>query len=146
MVTQETKSISFILNDTYQIHFNDSIVPFTGIEDLSVKLYYAPFMIYAFEGGENPSYIYMNLAAQRFFEIEEHEVKSSKVLSSIDPLLQSNVMGFYNEIKNRKRFVNYSSSRITKSGKRVRFENAYQWVLEDDNGNYIGQACLEPLF
>lgn len=144
--TSEIAEQMLLLNKRFEESFNDTLVPFLDAQDLAIKLHHAPYPLFAYDGNDNPKYTYMNLAAQRLFKVEQHEVKHLHVTETTEELLRKNLLNFIQEVKSKKRYLSYSGLRITKNGERFRLENAYLWVIYDDHKQYIGQGCMVPLF
>lgn len=126
--------------------FIDSMVPYTDAFDLAMKLYYAPFALFSIDHQDNPHYNFMNLRAQRLFEMPWDAIPQMALIHSVAIQDIESVLNFTNLVRIKGKYVNYTAPRLSSQGHAFRLENAYVWAVQDADGSYRGQAYMEPLF
>ncbi|WP_420137790.1 MEKHLA domain-containing protein [Sphingomonas sp.] len=115
--------------------------PLAGSRDSDWLYHEAPFPVLAHNTAPDPVFIYANRAAQSLFGYEWEEFIGLPSRLSAAPVHRAERARLFEEV-GRKGFSSaYSGTRVTKSGKPFRIEQAVIWQLRDAHGHVHGEAA-----
>jgi hypothetical protein len=109
--------------------------------EIGRALYEAPMVVLAHDTAADPTFFYGNLAAQRLFEMDWHELVQLPSRFSAEPVAREERQRLLDLVTRQGYIDNYSGVRIAKSGKRFLIEQATVWNLLGPEGNVVGQAA-----
>lgn len=131
---------SMLIAHSYEQHFIEFPIQYSDPIDLSIKLYHAPFVVFAGDIQEYPFYFYMNLRAQQMF----HQGWDSLLFTPmIQHVADQDKLFFIQKTKQillLKKQAGVSMNFINSSDQRIACENIYMWSMG------IGTAWMVPLF
>jgi hypothetical protein len=117
------------------------VVPGETPEQLSRRLYTAPFVVLAHDSSADPLFTYANLAAQQLFEMRWDEIVGLPSRLSAEAPVREERERLLERVAARGFIDDYSGVRIAKSGRRFRILHATVWNLNDSSGRRVGQAA-----
>lgn len=112
-----------------------------SLAEAALALYEAPFAVLAHDTGTEPRFIYANLTAQRLFEMSWEEIVGMPSCHSAEPVQRESRQRLLDAVARDGYIDDYEGTRIAKSGKRFRIQEATVWNLTDDEGRLHGQAA-----
>jgi hypothetical protein len=104
----------------------------------------ASFVVLAHSGGNDPKFVYANVAAQKQFGYTWSEFTNLPSRLSAGPEAIADRELVLDAVTRAGFIRNYRGVRVKKSGKEFWIENATIWQLRDIHGNDHGQAATIP--
>ena len=101
----------------------------------------APFCVMAHDAGEDPRFVYANVAAQRCFEYDWAEMTALRSRLSAEHPDRDERDRLLAAVRARGFATGYRGLRVAKSGRRFWIEDVTVWNLVDRGGTYRGQAA-----
>lgn len=110
-------------------------------EDVIAAMWTAPRVILAHGTEPDPLFFYGNKMALQLFELSDEELLRMPSRLSAETLEQDSRSRSLERVARDGYIADYSSVRISATGKRFRIEQAVVWNLLDDEGRIHGQAA-----
>lgn len=101
----------------------------------------APFGVLAHDGGEDPRFVYANVAAQTAFEYSWEQVVGLPSRLSAEPDDRAERRRLLAAVQRDGFIDDYRGRRISRTGRRFWIEDATVWNLLDADGVRVGQAA-----
>ncbi|TVO70559.1 MAG: MEKHLA domain-containing protein [Sedimenticola selenatireducens] len=109
--------------------------------EVSRRLYFAPFALVSHDTMRDPIFNYANQTALDLFEMNWEQFTSLPSRKSAEQPLQEERERLLAEVSSKGFINNYTGIRISSSGNRFFIENAFVWNLADE-GEHRGQAAM----
>lgn len=104
-------------------------------------LYEAPFVVLSHGAQPDPIFNYGNLAAQKLFELDWHELTRLPSRFSAEQPNRDERERLLRRVSEHGFIDDYRGIRISKSGRRFEIRQAVVWNLIDARGRKLGQAA-----
>ncbi|MDQ0392984.1 MEKHLA domain-containing protein [Labrys monachus] len=102
----------------------------------------APFCLLAHDTGDDPKFIYGNMAVQRCFEYGWEELTRLPSRLSAEQPDRAERQRLLEMVLRQGYISDYQGIRVARSGRRFRIEGATVWELRDADGLRHGQAAM----
>jgi hypothetical protein len=109
--------------------------------EYALRVYEAPFVLLAHDGGDDPRFTYANRSAQQLFERAWPAYIGLPSRYSAEPDDRNARQVLLERVLRDGYCDDYGGIRVAASGRRFRIEGATVWNVLDDAGNRIGQAA-----
>lgn len=110
-------------------------------EQLSQKLFEAPFVVVSHGTEPDPIFNYGNQIALNLWELDWSQFTQTPSRQTAEPMEQADRDLLLKQAREQGFIRNYQGVRISSSGKRFRIANVTLWGLLDETGNPCGQAA-----
>ncbi|WP_442678278.1 MEKHLA domain-containing protein [Sphingomonas sp. ASY06-1R] len=128
-----------LLNASYARLLGDG--PLAMGHDADWLYHGAPFPVLAHNTDPDPLFIYANRAAQTLFGYDWDAFIGLPSRLSAAPADRAERARLFEEVARQGFSTAYSGTRVTKSGRRFRIEQAAIWQLRDEQGRLHGEAA-----
>ena len=105
-------------------------------------VFFAPFAVVSHTIDPDPLFNYANATALELFEMTWEALTALPSRLSAEPVAREERARLLARVTRDGYIDDYSGVRIAHSGKRFLIEGATVWNLEDESGNYRGQAAI----
>lgn len=133
-----------LLAGSHQRLVGSPLLPVDGDDDTRARWLYetAPFCVLAHDTAPDPRFIYANRAAQACFDYDWGEFTALPSRLSAEAPDRAERQRLLDAVTRDGFIRDYRGTRIARSGRRFRIENATVWQLVDDAGALRGQAAV----
>jgi len=104
-------------------------------------LFYAPFVVLSHDSGSDPLLNYANEAGLHLFELPWEELIALPSRLTAEPLHRDQRARLLGRVTQHGYIEDYTSVRISRSGRRFLIEQATVWNVRDEQGAPYGQAA-----
>lgn len=137
-IIQHSKNL---INSYEKYSGNNLIAPQISEMDLARQLYEAPFVLVSHNLEEDPIFNYSNKQAQELWELDWDKFTSMPSRLSAETIERTARREMLNEAQKLGIIKNYNGIRISSKGQKFIIKEAILWNVEDEKGNFLGQAA-----
>jgi hypothetical protein len=133
---------SQLILDNYRNFIADELIERKGsLEEQAKTLFFAPFAVASHGTEADPIYNYGNQVILDLWERSWDEMIKTPSRLSAEPNLREERQNSLDTTTNQGYLKNYQCVRISRNGQRYKIEDITVWNLQDERGNYCGQAA-----
>ncbi|MGB3404303.1 MAG: MEKHLA domain-containing protein [Microcoleaceae cyanobacterium] len=133
---------SQIILDNYRNSLGDELIERKGnTEEQAKALFFTPFAVASHGTEADPIYNYGNQVILDLWERSWDEMIKTPSRLSAEPNLREERQNSLDQTTSQGYLKNYQCVRISRTGQRYKIEDITIWNLEDEQGNYCGQAA-----
>jgi hypothetical protein len=125
----------------YQRLFKHALLESVNKQDLGRQVFAADFALLSHNYAPDPLFNYANRTALDLFEMSWSELIGMPSRLSAEPATQQEREHLLTKVAEQGFIENYSSVRISKTGRRFQIQGARIWNVHDEQGHYHGQAA-----
>ena len=119
-----------------------TLIPSTSVQEVSRLLFTAPFVLVSHGVEADPILNYGNQAALDLWEMTwEDFIRTPSRLTAETPNQEMRAK-VLNEVTQKGFIEGYEGIRISRTGRRFKIQDATIWNLQDEQGQYCGQAAM----
>ena len=146
-IWQQPEVISWIqiVNQSYYRLFNKNLIePIGTPEQLSQKLFYAPFVLVSHGAQPDPIFNYANQTALKLWSMSWSEFTQTPSASVTEPDEMEDRALMLKQAAEQGYIDNYQGIRKATTGQKFRIERVRLWNLTNEAGQRCGQAATFP--
>lgn len=133
---------SQIILDNYRNSLGDELIERKGnTEEQAKALFFTPFAVASHGTEADPIYNYGNQVILDLWERSWDEMIKTPSRLSAEPNLREERQNSLDQTTSQGYLKNYQCVRISRTGQRYKIEDITIWNLQDEQGNYCGQAA-----
>ena len=136
--------IQIVNNSYYKLFSKNLIEPVGTPEQLSNKLFHAPFVLVSHGTQADPIFNYANQTALELWSLNWDEFTQTPSASVTEPDEISDRALMLKQAAEQGYIDNYQGTRTAKTGKKFRIERVRLWNLTNEAGERCGQAATFP--
>ena len=147
IIWQQPEVINWIhiVNQSYYRLFNKNLIEPVGTpEQLSQKLFHAPFVLVSHGTQADPIFNYANQTALELWSLSWDEFTQIPSATSAEPVAREERAAMLEQAKKQGYIENYQGVRISSQGRRFFIKQATLWNLTDELNQKCGQAATFP--
>ena len=136
-----------IVNQSYYRLFSKNLIESVNTpEQLSEKLFYAPFVLVSHGTQADPIFNYANQTALQLWSMSWSEFTKTPSASVTEPDEMEDRASMLKQAAEQGYIDNYQGTRTAKTGDKFRIERVRLWNLTNEAGQRCGQAATFPIW
>ena len=118
-----------------------TIIERTTFEEDFLKIEQGAFVLVSHNGAEDPILNYGNQYALKLWEMTWGEFVKTPSRKTAEPDLRTKRHEMLAVVLKQGYYDHYEGIRVSSTGKQFKIKNAVVWNVNDEDGNYLGQAA-----